>query len=153
MAKRMSNKDKKNWDLIYEYVRTSVMGYDKNQSLSTIMVLRLKGLLTNKFMENNNTPDTANYSYQVVLNTFKFCIPDIQKALKNNTFKDEIHKFNYIIKIVESNLNTVYMRMRDAEKSKEEKDNHDISYAANYNNTFKMKETKQGNSKKFEDLW
>lgn len=152
-GQRMSKEDKKNWEEIYEFVRHNVMGYDENQSLSRSMVLRLKGLLTNKFMANNNIADTANYSYQVVLNTFKFCMPDIQKALKNNAFKDEAHKFNYVIKIVESNLNTVYIRMRDAEKTKEEINDHDVSYAANYNNTFKPTENKQGNSKKFEDLW
>ena len=52
-SKRMSTKDKADWDKLYEYVRHNVMGYDENQSLSKNMVLRLKGLLTNKFMANN----------------------------------------------------------------------------------------------------
>lgn len=151
--KHMSQEDMKHWDDLYMYVKTRVLGYDENQSLSKNMVLRLKGLLTNKFMANNHIEDTANYSYQVVLNTFKFCNPSIQKGLKNNAFTDENHKFAYILKIVESNLNNVYIKMRDAEKAKEEIDNHDISYTANYNNTFKSKENKQNNSKKYEDLW
>ena len=46
--KHMSKQEKADWDELYEYVRTEVMGYDQNQSLSSEMVLRLKGLLSNK---------------------------------------------------------------------------------------------------------
>ena len=45
--KHMSKQEKADWDELYEYVRTEVMGYDQNQSLSSEMVLRLKGLLSN----------------------------------------------------------------------------------------------------------
>lgn len=152
MAKKhMSKEDKDRWDELYEYVRSNIMGYDKNQSLSTAMVLRLKGLLYNKFMENLNIKDTANYSYQVVLNTFKFCIPEIQRGLRSNSFRDENHKFNYVIKIVESNLNTVYVRMKNAKKQEEEVKNYDTSDIVNYVNKFKSKETNI--NKKYDDLW
>ena len=113
--KRMSQQEIEDWEKLYDYVRYNVLGYDDNQSLSRTMVLRLKGLLNNKFMANNNIDDTANYSYEVVLNTFKFCTMDIQKALRTVTFENEDHRFNYILKIVEPNLNTVYMRMKNSE--------------------------------------
>lgn len=151
--KHMTREEKKIFDDIYEYVRTHVMGYDQNQSLSRTMVLRLKGLITNKFIENYNTPDTANYPYQVVLNTFKYCAPDIQKCLANNHFDDEMYKFNYVIKIVESNLNTVYIRMKNAKKAEEEAKNHDMSDAANYVNTFKVRDNDSKKSNKYDDLW
>ena len=92
------------------------MGYDDNQSLSRNMVLRLKGLANNKFMANNNIKDTADYSYKIILLTFKYCNSSIQRALNNVAFKDESHKFNYILKIVEDNINTVYMRMKKKNK-------------------------------------
>ena len=38
--KHMSKQEKADWDELYEYVRTEVMGYDQNQSLSSEMVLR-----------------------------------------------------------------------------------------------------------------
>ena len=151
--KHLSQEDKLHWAELYEYVRKNVMGYDENQSLSKNMVLRLKGLVSNKFMANNNIVDTANYSYKTILNTFKFCMPDIQKGLRGSSFKDENHKFNYILKIIESNLNTVYMKMKSAEKTREEIDRHDISDAANYINNFKPKENNRNNSKKYNDLW
>lgn len=150
--KHLSQQEKIEWEALYEYVRKNVLGYDENQSLSRNMVLRLKGLTTNKFMANNNIADTSNYSYQTILNTFKFCQPDIERGLKSNSFTDENHKFNYVLKIVESNLNNVYLRMKNKEKTKEDIDNHDITEAAKYINTFKPKENQKDN-KKFNDLW
>ena len=97
--KNMSAKEKKDWEALYFYVK-NLLGYDENQALSSTMVLRLKGLLTNKFIENGNIASTANYSYETILNTFKYCSVDIQKALRTNNFKDEMHRFNFVLKIV-----------------------------------------------------
>lgn len=149
--KLMSYEDKILWNELYEYVRSNIMGYDKNQSLSTAMVLRLKGLLYNKFMENLKIEDTANYSYQVVLNTFKFCTPDIQRGLRSNSFRDENHKFNYVIKIVESNLNTVYMRMKNAGKAKEKTKTMEMNAVTHSGAEYQAK-TKEA-SKRLNDLW
>ena len=126
------------------------MGYDENQALSSTMVLRLKGLLTNKFIENGNIASTANYSYETILNTFKFCSPDIQKALRTNRFENEQHKFLYITKIVENNINNVYMRMRNAQKAKEEAKNTAIEAPMHTGAEFKPRENKKD---KFTDLW
>lgn len=148
--KKMSEKDMQDWDLLYQYVRKNVMGYDENQALSTTMVLRLKGLLVNKFIENNNIKDTANYSYETILNTFKLCSPTIQNVLRTNRFNDEMHKFNVVLKIVERNINDVYMRMKKVQKAKEEAE---VKMAETFNHVgaeFKPKEKKKD---KFSDLW
>jgi hypothetical protein len=148
--KKMTDKEKQDWESLYYYVK-NLMGYDENQSLSNVMVLRLKGLLTNKFMENKNIDSTANYSYETILNTFKYCSIDIQRALGASEFKDESHKFNYILKIVEKNINTVYMKMKSAQKLKEKLESMDISHTAEYVNTFKSKEKKKNNG--LDELW
>ena len=148
--KKMTEKEKQDWDNLYTYVRKNIMGYDNNQSLSNAMVLRLKGLLTNKFMENNNIESTANYSYETVLNAFKYSSFDIQKALRTNNFKDEKHKFNYILKIVEQNINTVYVKMKNVEKAKEEAKNMTIEAPIHEGAEFKPREKKKD---KFTDLW
>ena len=151
MARRkMTKEDKIAWDELYTYVKKNIMGYDDDQALSNAMVLRLKGLLTNKFMENNNIQSTANYSYETILNTFKYSYLDIQKALRTNNFKDESHKFNYILKIVEKNINTVYVRMKNAQKAKEEAKNMAIEAPTHTGAEFKPKEKKKD---KFTDLW
>ena len=148
--KKMTEEEKKSWENLYYYVK-GLLGYDENQALSNTMVLRLKGLLTNKFIENGKIEATANYSYEVILNTFKFCKPDIDRALRACTFKDEQHKFNYVLKIVEKNINTVYMKMKGVKKAKEEIETVDVSHTVNYVNTFKSKEQKKNN--KLEELW
>lgn len=149
--KHMSQQDKVEWENLYEYVRHNILGYDENQSLSRNMVLRLKGLLNNKFMANNNIDDTANYSYQTVLNTFKFCMPDIQRGLRSNAFKDENHKFNYVLKIVESNLNTVYLRMKDVEKSKQKSKTISMETITHSGAEYQAKTEKT--SERLKDLW
>ena len=148
--KKMTEEDKIAWDELYTYVKKNIMGYDDNQALSSAMVLRLKGLLTNKFMENNNIQSTANYSYETVLNAFKYSYLDINRALRTNNFKDEKHKFNYILKIVEQNINTVYVKMKNVEKAKEEAKNMTIEAPTHTGAEFKPKEKKKD---KFTDLW
>ena len=145
----MSEKEKQDWENLYYHVKR-VMGYDENQALSSTMVLRLKGLLTNKFIENGNIESTANYSYETILNTFKLSSMDIQKALRTVNFRDEQHKFNYILKIVEKNINTVYMKMKAVEKAKEEAKNTTIEIPTHTGAEFKPREKKQD---KFMDLW
>lgn len=146
----MTKEEKMAWDELYTYVRKNIMGYDDNQALSSTMVLRLKGLLTNKFIENNNIQSTANYSYETILNAFKYSYLDIQKALRTNNWADEMHKFNYILKIVEKNINTVYVRMKNAEKAKEEAKNATVEILTHTGAEFKPKEKKKD---KFTDLW
>ena len=101
--KKMSKEESQDWEELYMYVK-NLMGYDENQSLSKHMVLRLKGLLTGKFIENKNIKDNSNYSYKTILNTFKFCSFDIKNAFRSKSFKDESHKFNYALVIVEKNI-------------------------------------------------
>ena len=149
--KKMSAKDKKDWENLYFYVK-KILGYDENQALSSTMVLRLKGLLTNKFIENGNIQDGANYSYEVILNTFKFCSPTINKALKTNSWSNEMHRFNYILKIVESNINNVYLRMKNVQKTKEEAENTTID-TANHVGADYQRKTKEVNNKLLNDLW
>ena len=147
--KKMTEKEKQDWEALYYYVK-NLLGYDENQALSSTMVLRLKGLLTNKFIENNNISSTANYSYETILTAFKFCSPDIQKALRTNRFTDEQHKFNYILKIVEKSINTVYMKMKNLEKAKEEAKNVAVEMPTHTGAEFKPKEKKEN---KFSNLW
>ena len=149
--KKMTEKEKQDWENLYYYVK-NLLGYDENQALSNTMVLRLKGLSTNKFIENNNIKDSANYSYEVILNTFKFCSPTINKALKTNSWTNEMHRFNYILKVVENNINNVYLRMKNVQKNKEEAKNTTID-AANHIGADYQRKTKEVNNKLLNDLW
>lgn len=147
--KKMTEDEKRSWESLYYYVK-DLLGYDENQALSSTMVLRLKGLLTNKFIENGNIASTANYSYDTILNTFKYCSIDIQRAFRTNSFKDEMHRFNFALKIVEKNINTVYMKMKNLQKAKEEAKNTTVEAPIHTSANFKPREK---NVDKFSDLW
>ena len=157
MAKRvpknkMSREDIDGWNKLYQYVKYDVLKYDEGMKLSKQQILRLKGLLNGKYMDNNNIESTANYSYEIILLSFKYSMPDIRRALSTISFRDENHKFNYILRIVEDNINTVYLKMKKLEKAKEEARQQEVAEVVNYKNTFKSKEIKS-NSGKFDDLW
>lgn len=149
--KKMTEKEKQDWEKLYYYVK-NLLGYDENQALSSTMVLRLKGLLTNKFIENGNIESTANYSYETILNAFKFCSPEINKALRTNRFTDEMHRFNFMLKIVERNINTVYMKMKNLEKAKEEAKSTIIE-TVNHTGAEYQRKTKEVNNKLLNNLW
>jgi hypothetical protein len=148
--RKMTEEEKLAWENLYNYVKLKIMGYDENQALSSAMVLRLKGLLSSKFMENNNIESKANYSYETILNTFKYSYIDIQKALRTNNWANEMHKFNYVLKIVEKNINTVYMKLKNIEKAKEEARNTGVEAITHTGAEFKPKENKKD---KFTNLW
>lgn len=149
--KRMTPQDKIEWDELYEYVKLKVMGYEQKQKLSQNMIIRLKGLRYGKGMQNNKIPDAADYSYNLILITFKYCSQDIQNALRNITFNSEESKFAYISKIVEGNLNTVYVRLKNSEKTKEKTETTDMSVATHEGAKYQKKSGKSSN--KFDDLW
>lgn len=156
--RKMTKEEIKDWDELYQFVKTKVMNYDEKQALSNNMVLRLKGLLNDKFMANNNVKNNADYSFKVVLNTFKACMPEIQRAIDIKSFKNEMQKFNYILAIVNGKMNDVYIRMKKAEKHNKEIENIDISTALNcdcYNSHINIdNESEVDLSKnKYADLW
>lgn len=150
IPKKMTYEDTQNWEKLCEYVKTNVLKYDENQLLTKYMIIRLLGLSRGEYIVNNKSINNADYSYEVILNTFKFCSLDIQKALRTKQFKDEEHKFNYILKIVEKNINTVYMKMKNAEKAKEEAKNTTVEVPTYIGAEFKPRENKKD---KFANLW
>lgn len=150
--KKMTEKEIQAWNDLYEYVRTNIMGYDKKQALPSTMALRLKGLLKGKFIENYNVEDRADYSYEVILNTFKYCCSDIQRALQTKSFNREMDKFNYVLKIAENNINDVYLKMRSVERAKKESENMVLNTVSRSGAEYQRK-TKDITNKFLDDLW
>lgn len=150
--KKMTEKEIQAWNDLYEYVRSTIMGYDKKQALPSTMALRLKGLLKGKFIENYNVEDKADYSYEVILNTFKYCGSDIQRALRTKSFNREMDKFNYVLKIVENSINDVYLKMKSVEKAKEKSEKITLN-TVNYSGAEYQRKTKDITNKFLDDLW
>ena len=148
---RQSQKDTDTWNEILSYMEYNVLRHDDNQKMSRNDVLRLRGLMYGKRYADNRTEDEAKYSFECLLNTIKYSMPDINRALDRVQFKDENHKFNYVLRIIGDNLNTVYMRMKQAKKKEEEIEKQDTSYAVEYVNMFKAKKVKSNH--KLDNLW
>ena len=150
IPKTMTFEENQEWYELYEYVKKNILGYNEEQTLPEYVTTRLLGLSRGKFMANNKTVNNAKYSYKVILNTFKFCYLNIEKALRTNNFKDEKHKVMYIFKIVENNINDVYIRMKNVEKAKEEAKNTMIDMPIHTGAEYKPREKKKD---RFADLW
>lgn len=148
---RQSKKDTDTWNEILLYMEYKVLRHDDDQKMSRNDVLKLRGLMYGKRFADNRTEDEAKYSYECLLNTIKYSMPDINRALDTVQFEDENHKFNYVLRIIGGNLNTVYMRMKRAKKKEEEIKKQDTSYAVEYVNMFKAKKTESNH--KLDNLW
>lgn len=117
------------WDEMCQYVKKEIMGYDENMKIPKYIILRLRGLQKGQFLANNNIKPMASYSSKIILLTFKFKKMDITKSIqrKQADFKDEKHKFNYIMSIIESSINDVYLKCKQKEEQKRRIENVDIN--------------------------
>ena len=123
VKEKMTEQEKKDWNELYQYVKLEILGYDKDIKIPNYLALRLKGLKNGKFMCNNKTNNFANYTFEELLLTFKIHRITILNAIKNTTkFKDENHRINYMMAIIENKINDVALRNREIkfeiEKSK-----------------------------------
>lgn len=147
----MTQEEKEQWSRLYDYIKKEILLYDENQSIPSGIVLRIKGLCTGKVVANNSIRDKANYSYDIILYTFKLCKVKILSAIAGKTFNSEISKFIYISKIVESNINEVYEKVSNATKSQEKTENVKVDNLYHDGAMYKSAASKE--NKKFENLW
>ena len=109
------------WEELYQYIKTDILQYEESMKLPKKLILRLKGLKDGKFMANKNTKPMGDYSFKLILLTFKINKFQIIKALSNkDKFKDESHMINYLMAIVESKMNDTYARVKKVERAQEE---------------------------------
>ena len=148
----MTSIEKEQWDKLYQYVKKEILLYDDSQSIPSNLILRLKGLTKGKYMENRNTEDKADYSYEIILYTFQICKPSIMSALASRTFDSETYKFNYICKIVESNINDVYLRVMKAKKTEENIEAMDTSILSHDGGKY-QKKTEELKNERLKELW
>lgn len=148
---KMNEKEKEQWNELYEYVKNEILQYEKTKSLSKNIVLRLKGLKDGKFMANKNVKTLGEYDYSTILMTFKLCKLDILMGLKSKEFNNENHKINYVMFIIENKINDtvdiINRKKLAEEKSKNIYIDTDIEKA-----TYKRK-TKDLKNKKLDNLW
>lgn len=146
-------KEYKDWCKLYDYVKYEILKYDKDMKLPKFMILRLRGLYNGQFIANKNQKPHANYGYDVILLTFKVCKHDILRYTSQKSFKDEQHKFNYIMVIIENNINDIALRLKNAEKQKDNIKKLDTSNIDRKGVAEYRKKSKDINNKRLNDLW
>lgn len=115
----VKGKDNKGWLELCEYVKQEILEYDENMKFPQYLALKLQGLKKGKYIANNNIKSQANYDDRTILYAFKLYKKKIVTYLHNNAsrIKDEKHKINLIVKMVEPEINDVYLRLKELEKS------------------------------------
>lgn len=149
---RITDKNK-SWIELCEYVKLEILRYPSEMKFPTSLALKLQGLKKGKHIANNLSEDNANYDDNTILCAFKICKPKILKYLHDNetSIKDENHKVNLIMKIVEQEINDVYIRLQQARKKEEkiERKTFDNQYNGGAEYIPKSKET----SNNLKNLW
>lgn len=148
---KMTEAEKIAWDNLYQYVKKDVLGYTPDMKLSKKFVLRLKGLSEGKFCSNKKIQPMASYSFETILTTFKVKKLDIMIALRNTKFKNEDHKVNYLMSIIENSINDIVMKANRIEKESEKAEEIEINIVEN--KAEYKKKTQKKNSKILNDLW
>lgn len=149
---KMRDVEKQEWDELYRYVKKEILFYDDNQSLSSFICTKLKGIRTGKFIENKKIKSQAEYPYKIILYTFQICRPKILAALSGKTFESETQKINYICAIVRNNINDVYEMVKRKERNEEKVKTMDTNILTHKAAHYQTK-TKELKNDKLKNLW
>lgn len=154
MAKKetLLKRNHSEWLELCEWVQLNIFEYEMTQKIQQSAWLVLEGLRKGQDIAKNSEETYGEYPVNVILLTFKANKVKILNAIRGKDFKTETAKMQYVCKIVRDNLNDIYTRYLNSQKSKEKMQhiNTDIleHQGAEYQNTIKNKE-----DKKFEGLW
>lgn len=150
---QMSEKEKKDWIALCDYVKVDLLGYSKDMKTPKYLVLRLKGLAEGNFITNKKIPATAHYTCEEILITGKLCSSKIKNYFIDNSARinDEKHKINLILMFIESEINDVVIRLRNKKAVEKEIEKFSLdSYTANQaeykTETINLKD-------RFDELW
>lgn len=121
MARVKKEPENLEWLELCDYVKKEILRYDDNMKFPKSLALKLQGLKKGQYIANKYIPEGACYDDRTILYAFKFCKNKIVDYLDKNEskIKDENHRINIILKIVEPEINDVYMRL------KQNKNQHD----------------------------
>ena len=117
--KKMSKEEKEQWEELCVYVKKEILKYGDDTKFPRFLALRLKGLANGQYIVNNNQKLQGKYTFYEIKITFMYCKQDILYGFSKNVFEDEKHKISYMMKIVESSLNTIRERLRSKQRQEE----------------------------------
>ncbi|MCE5220225.1 MAG: hypothetical protein LLF98_02860 [Clostridium sp.] len=149
---KMTQEEKDSFDKLYQYIKEEIFAY-KDQSLPKYMVLRLKGLAEGKFIANSNVKPMGKYTYQQILFTFKINKLKIKEIINSSSFKNEEHKFNTIMLIIEKDINDVVTRLNQKIQSERKLESIDLENVTHEGAGYKNKNDGKQLNDELNDLW
>jgi hypothetical protein len=108
------------------FVAEDVLNYEDGQIVPPVMVKKISEL--NKF-----------YDYEVIRECFNVCKQDIQYWMTAKSFDNEFGMASYIMKIIESNINDIYKRVKFQQEQQKKQINSDVDLLINDIDSNKVK--------------
>ncbi|BDR74270.1 hypothetical protein K144316041_p21090 (plasmid) [Clostridium tetani] len=149
---KMSKEEKEDWNNLYDYVRYEILEYKKGMKLSPYIRGKLQGLRTGDFTvkKGDIINECKGYPYKIILMTFQVMKLLISTSVRNKTFNNDNHKFNYILKIILNNINDVYRKYEEKQNEKNNLENIKIDVPMEnenieYKNKTSLKDNKVAN--------
>ena len=143
--KKLENDD---WDKVYEYFKSQVLELPDGASLSQHAVERLLGLRVGQYKPGHRNVRVVKrgYSFSTIYYTLVYSLQAIKRAQKTVNFKNEKHEIDYIMVIVNSNINFVQKRLlavemqyKKVEKIKKENEDQQRKVTYKHKGTGKRK--------------
>lgn len=100
---------------LMEYVAVEVLNYEEGQIVPPVMVRKIGEL--HKF-----------YNYDVIKECFVKQKDDIVYWMNAKDFKNEYNMICYIMKIIEGNINDIYVKWKYQKNQETKRENRDISH-------------------------
>ena len=146
-------------DEVCQYIKTEILGIDKKFNVPRMLVDRILGLHSGQYAPRKNSKvfgeEVNGYPYEVILKTVKYKKLEMVISLKDQSkFKDDQHKINHVIVIIQNHINDVYWKLKQKEESDKRLDSLDIKFNENqqeFKSNAKITENKV--SKKLKHLW
>lgn len=113
---------------VYEQIK-ELLGYTKEQKLPKFLIVRLQDLRNGTIVkkgEGRVVKSKEGYKYEIMFDCLLSSGEAIRWAIKNKNFINEKTKINYLMAIVESNINDNYLLYLSRERNKSNEITNDI---------------------------
>lgn len=151
-TKKLSEEENKDRLELFDYV-VELLGYKaKNIKPPKQLFLRIEGLRKGEYIPNGKETGIC-YPYKIILYTFKLMKGQINNALKSVDFKNEGHKINYILIIIEKNINDILIAVEKNKIAKEKMERKVIIMDSTAKNRFQKTEELKSQELFDDDIW
>lgn len=108
----MNNSEKDLYNKTVKWIHNNLLQYDDKQIISPMLRKRIKDLAYNKDGEQL-------YTFPMILYTAMTHAKEIKFAFSNKDFQDDKHKINYIMVVINNDINRVKQKVLDYQREQE----------------------------------